>query len=145
MKRALAILLVLVAMISAVFAMGGKESGSVNESGYKDTIKIAIGADVTSFDPHIGKETPAVAVTNHIYDTLVRVDDAVLRVGGPGGADIQAQAVLGTKPQISHGILLGHGHAPLSTRSNFQLGTLQTGQISGGASPTSTKPHTEQT
>ena len=74
MKRALAILLVLVAMISAVFAMGGKESGSVNESGYKDTIKIAIGADVTSFDPHIGKETPAVAVTNHIYDTLVRVD-----------------------------------------------------------------------
>ena len=74
MKRELAILLVLVAMISAVFAMGGKESGSVNESGYKDTIKIAIGADVTSFDPHIGKETPAVAVTNHIYDTLVRVD-----------------------------------------------------------------------
>ena len=74
MKRALAILLALVAMISAVFAMGGKESGSVNESGYKDTIKIAIGADVTSFDPHIGKETPAVAVTNHIYDTLVRVD-----------------------------------------------------------------------
>ena len=74
MKRALAILLVLVALVPAVFAMGGGESGSVDESGYKDTITVAIGADVTSFDPHIGKETPAVAVTNHIYDTLVSVD-----------------------------------------------------------------------
>ncbi len=75
MKRALAILLVLIAMIPAAFAMGGGESGSaVDENGYKDTITVALGADVTSFDPHIGKETPAVAVTNHIYDTLVEVD-----------------------------------------------------------------------
>jgi peptide/nickel transport system substrate-binding protein len=41
---------------------------------YKDTLTWGQGADVTSFDPHIGKETPAVALTNHIFDTLVEVN-----------------------------------------------------------------------
>ena len=69
-------------------------------------------------------------------DAPCRINDAVLCVGGPGGANIQAQAVLGTKPEISHRILFRHDHILLSARSNFQPGTLHTGQSSGGASPT---------
>ncbi|MDO4547154.1 MAG: ABC transporter substrate-binding protein [Clostridia bacterium] len=37
----------------------------------KDTLTWAQGADVTSMDPHIGKETPAIMVTNQIFDTLL--------------------------------------------------------------------------
>jgi peptide/nickel transport system substrate-binding protein len=46
-------------------------AGSVE---YKDTLTWGQGADVTSFDPHVGKETAAVQVTNHIFDTLLEVD-----------------------------------------------------------------------
>ena len=74
MKRAIAVLLVLVAMVPLAFAMGGGESDNVSEDGYKNVITVALNADVTSFDPHVGKETPAVAVTNHIFDTLVDID-----------------------------------------------------------------------
>ena len=74
MKRAIAVLLVLVAMVPLAFAMGGGESDNVSENGYKNVITVALNADVTSFDPHVGKETPAVAVTNHIFDTLVDID-----------------------------------------------------------------------
>lgn len=42
---------------------------------YKDTLIWGQGADVTSFDPHIGKETPAVAVTDQIFDTLTTLDE----------------------------------------------------------------------
>ena len=69
-------------------------------------------------------------------DTLCHINDAVLGVSGSGRTDIQAQAFLGAEPKISHRIFLRHRHALLATRSNFQLGTLQTGQSSGGASPT---------
>ena len=41
----------------------------------KDTLTWAQGADVTSLDPHIGKETPAVMATNQIFDTLFTTDD----------------------------------------------------------------------
>ena len=44
------------------------------EEGYKDTIIWAQGADVTSLDPHQGKETPAVEVTCQIFDTLFVVN-----------------------------------------------------------------------
>lgn len=73
MKKAFTIMLVLIAVASFAFAGGSKDTAE-GEGGYKDTIIFAQGADVTSFDPHVGKETPAVAVTNHIYDTLVEVD-----------------------------------------------------------------------
>lgn len=46
------------------------------EKAYKDTIVWGQGADVTSFDPHQGKETPAVTVTCQIFDTLTAVDPA---------------------------------------------------------------------
>lgn len=51
-----------------------EETKATADKGYKDTVIFAQGADVTSFDPHVGKETPAVAVTSNIYDTLVDVD-----------------------------------------------------------------------
>lgn len=70
MKKILTVLLVLVCC-SALFAGGSKEDSAADTTGYKDTIVFGQGADVTSFDPHVGKETPAVAVTNHIFDTLV--------------------------------------------------------------------------
>lgn len=46
------------------------------EEGYKDTLVWGQGADVTSMDPHQGKETPAVEVTDQIFDTLTVVDAA---------------------------------------------------------------------
>ncbi|MDO5337848.1 MAG: ABC transporter substrate-binding protein [Eubacteriales bacterium] len=46
------------------------------EDGYKDTLVWGQGADVTSMDPHQGKETPAVEVTDQIFDTLTVVDAA---------------------------------------------------------------------
>ncbi len=73
MKRILIVLLVLLCT-TLMFAGGAKESTSAAEPGFKDTIIFGQGADVTSFDPHVGKETPAVAVTNHIFDTLVDTD-----------------------------------------------------------------------
>ena len=40
---------------------------------YKDTVVWAQSADVTSMDPHIGKETAAVTVTCNIFSTLLEV------------------------------------------------------------------------
>ena len=40
---------------------------------YKDTVVWAQAADVTSMDPHIGKETAAVTVTCNIFSTLMQV------------------------------------------------------------------------
>ena len=63
---------------AALSACGGKQSTGGNTEAtatdYKDTLIWAQGADVTSFDPHQGKETPAVEVTCQIFDTLVTVD-----------------------------------------------------------------------
>ena len=65
---------------SAQTQAGSKETeagGSTGGSGeYKDTVVWAQGADVTSLDPHQGKETPAVEVTDQIFDTLTVVDAA---------------------------------------------------------------------
>lgn len=68
---------------AALSACGGKQSTAATENGgnteatatdYKDTLIWAQGADVTSLDPHQGKETPAVEVSCQIFDTLVTVD-----------------------------------------------------------------------
>ncbi|AEF84565.1 dipeptide-binding protein [Treponema primitia ZAS-2] len=65
-----------IGLICLVMALAGcgKSGSKAQAGGYKDTIIFGQGADVTSLDPHIGKETPAVTVTNHIFDTLVEVD-----------------------------------------------------------------------
>jgi peptide/nickel transport system substrate-binding protein len=60
---------------SLFFACTRKGGSAAGGDVYKDTLIWGQGADVTSFDPHIGKETPAVQVTNHIFDTLVEVDE----------------------------------------------------------------------
>lgn len=49
------------------------QSGN-QESGYKDTLIWAQGADITSLDPHQGKETVAVQFTDQIFDTLTVVN-----------------------------------------------------------------------
>lgn len=56
---------------------GETKPGSSENTGaaeYKDTLIWAQGADVTSLDPHQGKETPAVEVTDQIFDTLTNVN-----------------------------------------------------------------------
>jgi peptide/nickel transport system substrate-binding protein len=40
-------------------------------STYKDTLTVAVASDMTSMDPHVGKEIAAVVVTNNIFATLV--------------------------------------------------------------------------
>lgn len=53
-------------------ASGGSAAGTSEGGGaIKDTLTWVQGADVTSMDPHVGKETPAVAVTRNIFNTLV--------------------------------------------------------------------------
>ena len=86
--RVMTLVLALVMLLSLV-ACGGKQSTATTEAdasaenggsteatatAYKDTLIWAQGADVTSLDPHQGKETPAVEVTCQIFDTLVTVD-----------------------------------------------------------------------
>lgn len=70
--RIIAVALALISVMSLV-ACGGKKTDS-GDGVYKDTLTWAQGADVTSLDPHQGKETPAVEVTSQIFDTLVTVD-----------------------------------------------------------------------
>lgn len=58
---------------------GGTDENKGQEAAngeYKDTLIWAQGADVTSLDPHQGKETPAVQVTDQIFDTLTVVNTA---------------------------------------------------------------------
>ena len=66
------------AMALSLAACGGNQenngSGGGTAGGYKNTLTWAQGADVTSLDPHQGKETPAVQVNTQIFDTLVTVD-----------------------------------------------------------------------
>ncbi|SHI83697.1 ABC transporter substrate-binding protein [Lutispora thermophila] len=50
------------------------QTAETQESELKDTVIFAQGADVTSLDPHIGKETPAVTVHGQIFDTLLATD-----------------------------------------------------------------------
>ena len=61
-------------------AAAGSETGSGSPQGeeakIKDTIKIALAYDITSLDPHIGKEMRACIISQQIFDTLVEWDPA---------------------------------------------------------------------
>lgn len=59
----------------------GKATTAV-EKELKDTLIFGQGADVTSFDPHVGKETPAVTVTDQIFDTLTQTDNEMNVIPG---------------------------------------------------------------
>ena len=76
-NRAMSLVLA-AAMALSLAACGGKQGNNGADSGtadgYKTTLTWAQGADVTSLDPHQGKETPAVQVNTQIFDTLVTVD-----------------------------------------------------------------------
>lgn len=76
-NRAMSLVLA-AAMALSLAACGGNQenngSGGGTAGGYKNTLIWAQGADVTSLDPHQGKETPAVQVNTQIFDTLVTVD-----------------------------------------------------------------------
>lgn len=65
---------VVVGIFGYYFVNKSHISGNESGSGYKDTLIWAQGADVTSLDPHKGKETPAVEVTSQIFDTLVTIN-----------------------------------------------------------------------
>ncbi|WP_251616351.1 ABC transporter substrate-binding protein [Senimuribacter intestinalis] len=72
MKKVLTLVLVLcLALTAAACGGGGEESGGAA----KDTLTWVQAADVTSLDPHVGKETPAVTVTSQIFDTLLTMDE----------------------------------------------------------------------
>lgn len=83
MKKILVLLLVLSMILTG--CNGGKNNEPSNQTStgdeetsekvQKDTLIFAQGADVTSFDPHVGKETPAITVTDQIFDTLTSTDD----------------------------------------------------------------------
>lgn len=72
MKRIIPILLILVLVLTGCGGNGGNAASSDQNEETKDSFVFAQGADVTSLDPHIGKETAAVTVTGNIFDTLVR-------------------------------------------------------------------------
>lgn len=76
-NRAMSLVLA-AAMALSLAACGGNQenngSGGGTAGGYKNTLTWAQGADVTSLDPHQGKETPTVQVNTQIFDTLVTVD-----------------------------------------------------------------------
>lgn len=81
LSRILAMMLAMLMVLSlAACGSGNKDktdggSGTPSGSGsYKDTLTWCQGSDVTSLDPHQGKETPAVQVTCQIFDTLVVVN-----------------------------------------------------------------------
>ena len=72
-NRAMSLVLA-AAMALSLAACGGNQENNGTAGGYKNTLTWAQGADVTSLDPHQGKETPAVQVNTQIFDTLVTVD-----------------------------------------------------------------------
>ena len=80
MKRRLIALCIAVCTILSI-ALAGCDSNSgelaaqspTSEVTYKDTVIWAQSADVTSMDPHVGKETAAVTVTCNVFSTLMEV------------------------------------------------------------------------
>ncbi|MGC2871884.1 ABC transporter substrate-binding protein [Ihubacter sp. rT4E-8] len=73
MKKVLTLTLALCLMLTAVSCGGG--GGEETGGAVKDTLTFVQAADITSLDPHIGKETPAVTVTRQIFDTLLVMDE----------------------------------------------------------------------
>lgn len=73
MKKVLTLALALCLALTAVACGGG--GGEESGGALKDTLTWVQAADVTSLDPHVGKETPAVTVTSQIFDTLLVMNE----------------------------------------------------------------------
>ena len=83
MKKYLAFLLASLMLLSTLAGCGGGGGGSGGApadgqptgggegAAYKDTLTWAQSSDVTSMDPHVGKETAAVTVTCNMFSTLM--------------------------------------------------------------------------
>ncbi len=71
MKKIIPLLLILVLVLSGCGGNSGTTKSSDQNQKAKDTFVFAQGADITSLDPQIGKETSAITVTGNIFDTLV--------------------------------------------------------------------------
>ena len=50
-------------------------TGDISNAETSDTLTIAVSTDMTSMDPHVGKEIAAVVVTNNIFATLLAKDE----------------------------------------------------------------------
>ena len=95
MKKTLALLLAVLMLLSALTGCGSKnetqapstqtsepgstssaettDNAAASDASYKDTVIWDQSSDVTSMDPHVGKETAAVTVTCNMFSTLMMV------------------------------------------------------------------------
>lgn len=72
-KRILGMFIIF-AMILSVAACGSSgEANKTSEKTVSDSLTIAVTADPTSLDPHVGKEIVAVILTNNIFATLLKL------------------------------------------------------------------------
>lgn len=76
MKKLLALAMSLMLLPAVLLTGCGGNGGDGGSTGgeLKDTITFAQSADVTSLDPHVGKQTVAITVTGNVFDTLVKYD-----------------------------------------------------------------------
>ena len=75
MKKFFAAVLIFCLAFSLTACGGDKTPSETGDGATKDTLVWVQSADVTSLDPHVGKETPAVTVTCQIFDTLLTMDE----------------------------------------------------------------------
>jgi peptide/nickel transport system substrate-binding protein len=83
MKKLVSIVLVLAMALTVLTGCGNSNTSSQPSSPAasdkpkeaKDTIIFTQGADITSLDPHIGKQLRAFTVTSNMFDQLVKFDD----------------------------------------------------------------------
>lgn len=75
MKKLIAIVMIM-ALVPAMLltGCGGNDAPGGETGDIRDTITFAQSADITSLDPHVGKQTVAITVTGNIFDTLVKYD-----------------------------------------------------------------------
>ena len=76
MKKVIILMLALAFIMVFSMAICSQEVGEVDETKEtSDTLTIAVASDITSLDPHVGKEIAAVVVTNNVFATLVSLDE----------------------------------------------------------------------
>jgi len=74
MKKILAFILVCAVLLVACTPSGGG-GGAAAAAGDNDTIIWVQNADITSLDPHVGREAHAIAVTVNIFDSMLAMID----------------------------------------------------------------------
>ena len=74
MKKLLTVTLTIALLTVMLFTGCGNNDGGEATGTVQDTITFAQSADITSLDPHVGKQTVAITVTGNIFDTLVKYD-----------------------------------------------------------------------